>query len=205
MPAVRAQVVLKTADAVPENYITNSFCFDGTDPIADSTALTTAISAFYVSIKALLSPLLAIAGHEVKYYDLPGTPPNYPIDTDTFTFGSGFAGSTLPSEVAMCLSFQGVKLAGSPQARRRGRVYIGPLAVGTLDTNGRPTSTSRTTLANAGGTFKGAVTAIASDVAWAVWSPSNQAAVPVADGWVDDAFDTQRRRGVVRTTRNTFT
>jgi hypothetical protein len=39
----------------------------------------------------------------------------------------------------------------------------------------------------------------------AVWSPSNGDAVPVTDGWVDNAWDTQRRRGIDRTARSTWT
>jgi hypothetical protein len=203
MVAIRAQVILHTVDAVPENYFSNSWCF-----VMDSTAgagalLTPILKDFYDDIVTVLSPVIASSSHEVKYTELPGTPPNYPFDEDTFNFASAPAGVALPDEVAVCMSFQGDRTAGLPQARRRGRIYIGPLRTTALTSN-RPAAATLTTIANAATTLANSVAAIAVTSYWAVWSQTNQTAVPLVDGWLDNACDTQRRRGVLPTSRTTF-
>jgi hypothetical protein len=40
---------------------------------------------------------------------------------------------------------------------------------------------------------------------WVVYSPTDDAYHEVANGWVDNAWDTQRRRGYKPTSRTTFT
>lgn len=198
MPA-RIQVVLRTVDNVPENYVTNSFAL-WTDSGADTSATETALIAFYNAIKGMYSGLVAGTGHQIRWSALPGTPPNYPFRITTWDFsGPAPSGATLPSEVACVLSFQGSKAAGFPQARRRGRIYLGPL-VNTMNVNGRPDSGTRTNVANHASTLKTALAAPGGQH-WAVWSVADQATVEIQDGWLDDAFDTQRRRGVRLTSR----
>lgn len=102
----------------------------------------------------------------------------------------------------MVTSFQGARTSGSVQARRRGRIYIGPLKT-TTSTNGRPNSTAITTLATASSALGIDLNAVA-DTTWCVWSPTSGTAVPITDGWVDNAFDTQRRRGWDPTSRTTY-
>ncbi len=204
MAAIRAQVVLHTVDAVPANFVTNSFCFMGTDPGADTTGITTAIKDFYDDITSgYWSSVIAPSGHEVKYYDLPGTTPNYPIEEDTFALGFTPSGTPLPSEVALCLSFHGARTPGFPQARRRGRIYFGPLS-SSANSSGRPIAALVTAMANAATTFKANIEALGTGTEWAVWSVADQAPVDITGGWVDNVFDTQRRRGLVETSRTTW-
>jgi len=40
---------------------------------------------------------------------------------------------------------------------------------------------------------------------WVVYSPTNGNTVNVDNGWVDNAFDTQRRRGLAVTARTNWT
>lgn len=205
MPAMRVQAILKTDSALPEDWVTNSWCFTGTDPFSDATAVNAAIKAFYDDlINTCLSGWIAQNDHQLKWYDLPGVTPNYPVGEFSFNLSSNPSAVTMPHEVAMVMSFQAPRVPGFPQARRRGRLFIGPSAqaVGAAD---RPSATQITTLATAGGDFLAAIQAIASDVEWAVWSQADQAAVGVANGWVDNSWDTQRRRGVKPTSRTTFT
>lgn len=203
MPAVRAQVILHTVDAVPENFVSNSWCFNIGSIGSSGSTLTPILKEFYDDIVSYLSPVITQNGHEIKYSALPGTPPNYPFDEDTFNLGAVPSGTALPDEVAICLSFQGDREAGFPQARRRGRLYIGPLDT-TAATGNRPASACLSAIANAAASLSAAV--IAADVSnyWAVWSQTDQAAVPLSDGWLDNAWDTQRRRGVLATSRTTF-
>lgn len=39
---------------------------------------------------------------------------------------------------------------------------------------------------------------------WRIWSPTNNNSVLIDNGWVDNAWDTQRRRGVEATARTIF-
>jgi len=205
MSNYRAQVVLRTSDNVPENFITNTLAFRtfGEVPL-NTDEVTVAIKDFYDDLVSYYSVAVAQNGHMIKYYELPGLTPNYPFEEDTFNLAAPPAGSGLPSEVSLVLSFQGIRQAGFPQARRRGRIYIGPLDTSGMDDQ-RPLATFVTNLANAGATFKANIQAITGGQHnWAIWSSVDQECVDVANGWVDNAWDTQRRRGLRATSRTTF-
>lgn len=205
MTAYRAQVILKTVDAIPANYVTNSWCVEvNPDGALDTDEMTTALKDFYDDMINFIPSVMAQNGHEIKYTALPGTPPNYPFEEDTFNLVSAPTSDPLPTEVSLVMSFQGTRAAGFSQKRRRGRIYFGPIR-STAAAAGRPTSAIITALSTAGATFKSNVEAITGGAhSWAVWSNVDQEAVHVANGWVDNAFDTQRRRGVLATSRTTF-
>lgn len=204
MADIRAQVILHTTDANPENYISNSWCFKNFDPGTDDAATVTMLKDFYDDITASYwSSVIAQNGHEVKLSELPGTPPNYPYFESTFNLATAPSGSALPSECAIALSFQGARVAGFPQSRRRGRLYLGPWGA-TANVSGRPLAALMTQIANAALTLKATADSIGSLGGWAVWSTVDQAAVRVDNGWIDNAWDTQRRRGLSYTSRTLF-
>jgi len=134
------------------------------------------------------------------------------IETTTGT------GNALPAECAICLSYRGELLSGSNPARRRGRIFLGPLDYGTVDATTPDQRVQPSTM----GTIAGAANAMINDgiageqVVWAVfsptiagappWSPTDleDATIPVLAGYVDNAFDTIRSRGSRPTTRQTF-
>jgi hypothetical protein len=114
----------------------------------------------------------------------------------------------LPNEVAACCSFY----SGQNVAGRRGRVYIGPLRPGALDL----TSSGDSRL---GFPFTSALATAASQVklsntvqaVWAVKSVSRKDLSITADdpvyrrvtaGWIDNAVDIQRRRGLTANFRS---
>ena len=197
-------MILHTVDAITENYVTNSWCFTDMLPGTDDAAIVTLLKDFYDDIAAAYwSNLIAQNGHEVKLYDLPGTVPNYPYFEGTFNMASAPSGQALPGEIALCLSFQGVRSAGFPQARRRGRVYIGPLSTA-CNSGGRPIAAVMTAMGTAAATLRSQAAVISGTGGWAVWSVTDAAPVEVDNGWIDNAFDVQRRRGVDATSRTTF-
>lgn len=204
MGIIMCRAVLHTADEVPANFIQNQFAVNVSgigDPDVD--AITAAVKDFYDGVRGYLSSRLAATGHQVKFYNLPGTPPNYPFDETTWALAAVPAGNPAPSEVALCVSFQGAKQAGTPQSRRRGRMYIGPLNQSTMGYD-RPATAMMTTFAT---TTKALVVAVNTipDHGFGVWSGISGSWTPVTDGWVDNAFDTQRRRGVEVTARTSWT
>lgn len=125
----------------------------------------------------------------------------------------------LPQEVALCLSYRadivGVLEETSdgadpgtardrPRSRRRGRTYIGPLTTTTIsvsDDNTRPKVEVRETLTMAAAKFAADLNAASVNIDWGVWSRVDRLVRPVTLAWVDDAFDTQRRRGLAASTR----
>ena len=205
MGAIRVQVVLHTVDGVPANFVSNSFCFMGADPFGDKAAITTALKNFYSSFNTTyLSNAIAQNGHEAKYYDLPGVKPNYPLAEDVWNLTSAPTGGPLPSEIALCCTFHGARTPGFPQARRRGRIYLGPLGTVTNASNGRPSPAFITAAVTGLTGLKAAIDALASDTEWAVWSATNASPVDITGGWVDNAWDIQRRRGVEENARTVW-
>jgi hypothetical protein len=202
--ATMVRVVLHTADAIPANYIQNQFCLGHPDGDGHVVAdVVTAIKDFYDGIRSsVLTSDLAQNGHEMKFYALPGIQPNYPFAEETWDFDSSPSGAGLPREVAVALSFQGSRAAGFPQARRRGRIFIGPV-LATANSSGRPSSTIMSNLAFYADALRVALNPDPQHY-WAVWSTVDQEAVEVQNGWVDNAFDTQRRRGVATTSRTVW-
>lgn len=120
----------------------------------------------------------------------------------------------LPSEVALCLSFRGANESGTIPARRRGRVFIGPLNVNCVEAD-PITGQARPSLGIQNSLLAGA-NRLADSMAlvgmiWSVYSPSLRAVsesgsalsgtTDIEHVWIDNAFDTQRRRGQAASAR----
>jgi hypothetical protein len=201
---VQVQVVHPATSGISANAVTNTWAF--MDFVAgDEVGLTTALKNFYDGVGSQVwSNQLATGSITCNWYEKPGLKPNYPFAQTTFTRANPPAGTPMPSELAICLSFQGLRASGAPQARRRGRVYLGPLGT-VANTNGLVAPATVTSIIAAATAFKTAVNALASGVSWAIWSSTDNHAVPVLNGWVDNAFDVQRRRGIDAGSKTTFT
>lgn len=222
---ILAVVTINKRSDIPKDAVQNQFAFSfaGTPGESDFTTLTTYISSFYDECTGPSSSWLAAciatgtAAHDIEYFDLTGhldgSPHGVPIITQHFTITNSNTTFSLPNEVAVCLSFRAaygsdVEFGGGgtrPRSSDRGRVFIGPLG----DVSLPATSTKE---ARVWEDFREAVVAgaevlidaAADDWTWCVWSRTDEALKPVVAGWVDDAFDTQRRRGVEPTERTTF-
>lgn len=197
----RALITIPAVTQNPEDITTNSlyFDFDGPNIHLDITA---AIAAMYESIDTRMSSRLATSGATVEYYRLSDPAPRRAVHTDPLPI-TNWGPDTLPTECAIVLSFQAEPISGLPQARRRGRIYLGPLSKSTVDTDGMVTDAAVAAFANAGRLLLDASDA-AADWTWAVYSPTDGTGANVANGWVDDSFDTQRRRGRKATSRSLF-
>lgn len=210
MPTILAQVVLHTVDGLAENFCTNTFHFFGDNDGATADLLADAIEDFYDgvtgagnSISEYLSASIVRSSdvHEVKFYTVDGGPLGSPYATKTFELTAApLAVYRLPAEVACCLSYSATTVGGGIAARRRGRVYIGPLCSDALDGGtSRPSSSLQTDLLAAGKRLFDA--AEAAEAPWVIYSRAGNSTSLVYRGWVDDACDTQRRRGLAPTAR----
>ena len=196
MPILRFQVRIPAASLNTEDDVTNTWHFTATDTTEGIlSAIKAELVDIYESIDTWKSNQQSWTGARVKVFNLDDAEPRVPINDTGLTLTSAPSGSPLPPEVAICMSFHGDYVSGFSQARRRGRVYLGPLNLQSLNTDGRFTSTFQGAVSTAGANLVLASNA-ASDWAWVVYSPSGDTAYPVVNGWTDNAPDIQRRRGV---------
>lgn len=202
MPLYRTQAVIATTDNVSANYATNSYYVSAPD-LTELEGWHAALSAFYLAIDQFFSNMVRVSnGLTLKSYDMADPEPRAPLLEDSYNLTISNS-DPLPAEVSLVLSFQALQESGVPQARRRGRVYLPFMQSSQNLPAGRPS----TTLIN------GVIDA-ASDLVdagkddpyfdWAVFSTVDQDFGLVNNGWVDNEWDTQRRRGRDATFRTTF-
>lgn len=205
MPVLLAQVAFAHDSGQPRDAAVNTFHFDATASVqATYDALDLALQSFYedpsppqsFSISDELS--LALTGlYRIKIYDLADAIPRptravYDHVTTVGTDG-------LPEEVAICLSYQADTLAGQPQAQRRGRIFIGPLRTAVMDNLGNINPNMQEVWGRAAQRL---VTDSAATAApWVVRHRATGSVATITNGWVDNEFDTQRRRGQRATDR----
>lgn len=195
----RAQVVLQGVSDLPEDRYVTTWAFRGgtADQVAGAlrefwgTPTTTGGPITLLWIGGAVSPTRI---NTINVYALADPPPREP-QAFTLAAKGGTAPTALPSEVAVCLSFYSERNL----PRRRGRVYIGPLGTTALRPGAgaaRPAQDLRDHLVLAAQRLGNR-----GDVEWGVVSKAAAAFYPITNGWVDDAFDTQRRRGEAPTSR----
>ena len=191
---------------VPEDASTNTFYFSGvaTPDAAARLVIKQRLDTFYGAIDTYMSPVIQGSLVNYKFYNQEDPIPRVPVET---FLGTGFipGSSGLPEEVAVCLSYAASPTSGASAARRRGRLYLGPLSQtayfsGSSSAFSAISSTMRTVVANAAVGLAGS-----GEVhRWCVYSPTDGIARNIVSGWVDNSFDTQRRRGRLATARTTW-
>ncbi len=215
---IRVQAIFQGKSGLPEDRFINTFHFrtpSGTVEEAGMTVARNKVRDFYLlNVEGLVQSPKPVVSHysaaitrgplalELRAYDLGAPEPRQPSTTKHDILGAAPT-DWLPAEVAAVLSFSG----GVGLPRERGRVYLGP-----LNTNGRQfeATTARVVISP---DMRLLVTAAAlrmsggpeSDLArWVVYSPTNNNTVIVQRGYIDDAYDTQRRRGEAPVLRTGF-
>jgi len=226
------RVTFQGKSGLPTDRYTNDFSVYTEGPLDSSMA--TALAAdlhdlFYVNnitsgvnlVNWYLSNVIdRTVDATVDLYDvtthLDGSPHGSPIGSDAFALPDlAHTAIYIPSEVCAVISMHADETgvleesgATRPAARRRGRLYIGPLDDGALtfaSSRVELGSTFITTLAGAASALLNAWDGSPStDFQWAVWSRADATMRPVVGGFVDNAFDTQRRRGDVPTARTAW-
>lgn len=209
------QWVWHAPSGLPTDVFTNTWYFRNRQepsitPIADriedvltafwTTAGTTDQVIDYIPSSITAQPVT------MKTYDLGTGPPRTPVDErqiDLSAFGAGV--TALPREVSCVLSYYAGRQELEPPIngnRRRGRLYLGPLANNAIAAgpSGIMEPDLRTAIAEAALNVRDTT----EDVEWSQLSQTDGALAEVTGGWVDDAFDTQRSRGREPTSRETW-
>lgn len=212
MAHAHVQVAFQHDSGLPSDVTVNNFSINtlANTVLFSAPTIDGLIENFYTdlnenhSLDYYLSGVLA--GPVVtKYYDRSDAEPRVPKYIGGFDLSGFHPGTTaaLPSQVACVLSFQGTQVSGSPQGRRRGRFFLGPLNEAALELDGsvpRPAPNFVEDVLSAAATFAAGITSEA--MKWEVWSAADNQGITLVQAWVDNRFDTQRRR-LERTTERT--
>lgn len=205
---IRVQVSLPMDSNLPEDAATNTWYFQKADTADPSEAQFNGgprgvLDLVYTSLfsNGILSSAINHTALTYKAYKH-ATAQTAPEFTGSIQVLASPTGVAAPPELAVCLSFANDSATTVPVARRRGRLYIGPL--GFLSGPAVPT-TQRDVIRGIGASvLTDLAAAPVSGWKWVVYSSAQNDAFEVQRGWVDNAYDVQRRRGVDATNRATF-
>jgi hypothetical protein len=232
------QAALQNRTAMAADQCENTFHFTGasTEPTdSDIAGCIGRIADFYVATHGAALPITNWYSSEyptivIKVYDLAAAKPRPILGQATVTLPGPAAGTPLPEEVALCLSYY----SNRNIPRKRGRIYLGPFSSNSLGAGApgvsRPDTTFLASVAAAGtallATSDGATSlgSIAdslslhgilttaptfANVSWVLYSTLGEgtkaAPLPETDlltaGWVDNEWDGQHRRRVKASAR----
>lgn len=193
----------------PEDRMVNTFHFRNLGPATDYDNVRDIIQNFYTAdnpfnnnaIKDYFALGMLTGAFTIQCYALTDPKPRAPkyLSSGSTVIGSS---SGLPAEVALVFSFQAEAESGELQRRRRNRVYLGGFSSNVND-DGVPVGELVETMLFSGRQMLLEAQA-SSSWEWVVYSPTDDAIHTVSNGWVDNAWDTQRRRGKIPTARGIF-
>lgn len=213
MPTLRLQVIVPMKSGIARDSAVNVLHWLA-PPVTENSlqAIADGVGNFYKLLTDQYSTKVDGAGTRIKMYNMALPEPRVPIYDQLLGCPNPAFASCLPSEIAMCLSFQAPRVSGLEQARRRGRIYLGPwsqnsIAAGT----DRPSGSLINNIRDAGSSLLDFSTDATAGT-WVVYSRRNDpqegfgdfSLSPVTELWVDDAWDVQRRRGIDPTSRTKY-
>lgn len=213
MAIYRAQFTLPYYTNLPTDVVVNDWHFSWTigNPVdSNYEDLRDDLIDFYNAVYSgglagdVMAPWCRPADASLKIYNINDPTPRAPRwEGPAALADNRVSSSGIPLETALCCSFQGDPLSGVNQARRRGRIFLGGLgaATDTGDTTHfpKPDPTLQVNINIAAEAL--AVATAAHQWLWVVYSRMNGTGAAVTNGWVDNAWDTQRRRGNEPTAR----
>lgn len=162
----------------------------GSDPQGLADDLLTRWTGF-------LGTAFKVTQRRVQLYNATSPPPNYPVAISEANMGAAVA-SNVNRDVAVCLSFY----SDFNRPRRRGRLYIPCVLMGLSPTGGLVSGSILDKMITLPDVFAGLGGV---DVSWGIYSKADSAFRKATHWWVDDSYDTQRRRGRRASTRRTGT
>lgn len=206
---LQVQVSLAHVSGVTQDRMVNTWHGTVTDRsswvTADYQAVEAKFLAFYQVVDNYMSNTFCPAtGHTFKVYDLASTLPRQPYYSGTLGTLAAPSGTPQPPECSLCLSFKHAYESGKNPQRFRGRVYLGWFLATANGNDGRPSSTVINAIGAAAATLKSDLAGLSKPFALGVWSTRDQLCRTVDSFWIDNEWDTQRRRGRIATTRTAF-
>lgn len=214
---IRAIVIIPGKSGLARDVFVNSFAFrtHGGVPVDDGfrDQVASALASFYLNGASGINPISSYFGQYadrgankavIKTYDMNEAPPRTPLSSSFTLAAMSGSAVAMPNEVAACLSFKASTQKGP---RGKGRVFVGPLnggvVVETSDNTLRPSTAFMNSLLNAGVVLRAA--GVDPPVPeWCIYSTFGPTHLhPVTDLWVDNEFDTIRKRGERATSRVT--
>lgn len=232
-----AHIIVKTEtparSLLPRDAVSISFALlpqGATSRDLVATSVAQELADFYATFAGNLSYGYLWGSTTIEFVDLEDDVPRTPYATKPIASIAGLTDAyyDLPSEVACCVSFRGDVGSGLNPRRRRGRVYIGPLATtgaAELDLVGASLKNQictawKVAMTNAGYqhcvysryTHHGVPVGRRIDekdsggnpIFPEIGSLLDDSFMPVTTYWTDNAWDIQRRRGIAATARFTL-
>lgn len=215
-----SQVIFKSIEGEDVNtFVNTSYWFDPGGAFTFSQVadkLETIWEQFYngdngaapAAITAYMGRQINWSDIALKVYDLGVAAPRIP-EVRSLEMTQPSAAGALPNECAIVLSYRsgaGTTGGGSSDPRKRGRMFLGPWKDGAVTfssgTDGDAKVTPNLLLAIVEAADY--LLTEPEDLSWQQYSRVANDMSVVAGGFVDNRFDTQRRRGQVATTRTTF-
>lgn len=190
------QVVLHGASGLSADSFVNTLHYSVT-ALDDLEGTCDGIAAAYQGFASHLAGLFPSKPLTIKAYEGGQVNPAGPAFSKDYPL-TGWLNSSGPTEVAICLSYATVDDPESSTPRRRGRIYLGPIAGGETN-NPRPAAGLREAVLDLGEAL--ASVGFASATTWMLYSPTDKAYAKIESIWTDDSWDTQRRRGQEPTLR----
>jgi hypothetical protein len=163
------------------------------------------LEGFYQAIDSVIYPQSVVGSTgTIVQYDMSDPEPRTPIaGPDNITLGNSAAGA-YPSDVAICLSYHAAYPSGANRARRRGRVYLGPVVASTATAvAGQGQRVSQATVDSILGAVDYLTDQVLTPITWAVYSETDGVGYPIVECSIDNGFDTRRTRDNRATTRTT--
>lgn len=212
------QCILQYISEIPRDVSMTTWAFrsEATDPtVTQFNELRDAVASVFNGQEGANNPLSTYISGVVsrnsqsarfKAYRQSGGgasgPPEYESGWTLGGLGSG-SPTAMPLECAIVMSFQGDPITGGVQARRRGRVYLGPWTSTALGSTSNDATISQSMIDRvaASGARLLNWSDSSSNWTWCVWSRTTGLFVPVTNGWINNEWDTQRRREKEATAR----
>lgn len=213
MTTVKASIHLAATTGLPRDDVVNTLYFTktGTPSSGDYDALGLAISHFYNTTAD--GSALSIAGYlgrdrdygtnhcKTQFYVVPSSPgpTGSPVHTYSWSLIDPGVHVTLPDQVAVVNSYHSDLTGVTNPKRRRGRIFLGPLNILALEESGSALGAQTVSAGFMADIIRSTTLILSAQTVsagwtWVQWSPTDWTARTVDGGFVDDRFDTQRRR-----------
>lgn len=217
MALLQHQVHLPYLSGLPRDVAVNTFWTTNTtgSAVDAATAAHSALIEFYNNAESpadpiayWLSPIIdrSVDACYIKTYNYDLPKPRSPILQTNFTLGNSGNTAGLPLEVALTVSFRASYPSGVNPQRRRGRIYLGPMNLSAMATgvSGQnfPDPACVTACADAAQVLASTLSTAAAQLV--IYSRVSSSSAEVIAGWVDNEWDTQRRRQTEATSRTTW-